>query len=126
MPILIPCLAFARIHQAVPEGRSTAPSDGRKNGVGTGNREQNNPHTSMKESGNHDEIVGEYNVNFGRENNPPSTLNPQNFPSNMGPCPLQHFTIPQDTSSIFCSEFVAEVLQRGATKKKKHPFCCHA
>ena len=26
----------------------------------------------MKESGNHDEIVGEYNVNFGRENNPPS------------------------------------------------------
>ena len=27
---------------------------------------------TMKESGNHDEIVGEYNVNFGRENNPPS------------------------------------------------------
>ena len=26
----------------------------------------------MKESGDHDEIVGEYNVNFGRENNPPS------------------------------------------------------
>ena len=27
---------------------------------------------TMKESGDHDEIVGEYNVNFGRENNPPS------------------------------------------------------
>ena len=30
----------------------------------------------MKESGNHDEIVGEYNVNFGRENNPPSYRGP--------------------------------------------------
>ena len=27
---------------------------------------------TMKESGDHDEIVGEYNVNFGRENNSPS------------------------------------------------------
>ena len=35
----------------------------------------------MKESGNHDEIVGEYNVNFGRENNPPSILGILDFGS---------------------------------------------
>ena len=33
----------------------------------------------MKESGNHDEIVGEYNVNFGRENNPPSNIEAMDF-----------------------------------------------
>ena len=41
----------------------------------------------MKESGNHDEIVGEYNVNFGRENNPPFLQ--EDFTSEVSACVKQ-------------------------------------